>query len=362
MVKILIVEPYYGGSHKHFLSGLEEHVKAEYTLITLPARKWKKRMQLSAPWVIEQLMNMDCRERYFDIVLASTFVDLSLFRSMLFWVKGWNVKTRFCLYFHENQFVYPTQNNDSSYRQFSAINFNSSLAADSIAFNTEFNRNTFLEGCKRFVRTSSDMRLTKVMAAIEEKSRVLYPGIDFSQFGKISLENTHSAPVIVWNHRWEHDKNPEEFFNALRELQNRRISFKLIVLGEEFKTTPACFDEARKQFSGEILHFGYTESYSEYVRLLQQGDIVVSTAKHEFYGIAVIEAVRAGCVPLLPARLSYPELFEKRYLYRDGLLVDKLVKYCSKKYRFPEERAASLTEQFSWKSLENEYVDWLNSR
>ena len=35
---------------------------------------------------------------------------------------------------------------------------------------------------------------------------------------------------------------------------------------------------------------------------------MLSTARHEFFGIAVAEALRAGCLPWLPARLSYPEL------------------------------------------------------
>jgi len=360
MKKILLIEPYFGGSHKHFLSGLQNHVEAEYDLVQLPARKWKRRMLLSAPWVIEQLRLNSAEENHYDIVLASTFLDLALFRSMVCTVEGWNPKTRFLVYFHENQFAYPSQTHDPLNYQFAAINFNSSLAADSIAFNSEFNRNTFLGGCRQFVKKSSDMSFQTLLSDIEKKSRVLYPGIDFCQFEGRQDPGAGETPTIVWNHRWEHDKNPEEFFEALKHLQKRRIAFKLIVLGQSFKTLPACFNDARSQFESEIVHFGYTESYREYVELLQKGDIVVSTAKHEFYGIAVIEAVRAGCVPLLPKRLSYPELFEKRYLYGDGGLIDKLEKYCRKKYRFPEKKAAEITKRFSWTSLGDEYQDWLN--
>jgi glycosyltransferase involved in cell wall biosynthesis len=44
------------------------------------------------------------------------------------------------------------------------------------------------------------------------------------------------------------------------------------------------------------------------VRVLQQADVIVSTARHEFFGLSVLEAMSAGVVPLLPNRLSYPEL------------------------------------------------------
>ena len=54
MKRILILEPYYGGSHKYFLDGLQKHVRANYHLLALPARNWKMRMQLSALWFVEQ--------------------------------------------------------------------------------------------------------------------------------------------------------------------------------------------------------------------------------------------------------------------------------------------------------------------
>ena len=47
---------------------------------------------------------------------------------------------------------------------------------------------------------------------------------------------------------------------------------------------------------------------ADYVKTLRRADWVLSTARHEFYGIAVAEALLAGCLPWLPDRLSYPEL------------------------------------------------------
>jgi glycosyltransferase involved in cell wall biosynthesis len=61
-----------------------------------------------------------------------------------------------------------------------------------------------------------------------------------------------------------------------------------------------------------VIHFGYAEA-DTYARLLRQADLVISTAIHEFFGVAVVEAIYAGCFPILPDRLSYPELLPERF-------------------------------------------------
>ena len=43
---------------------------------------------------------------------------------------------------------------------------------------------------------------------------------------------------VVWNHRWEHDKDPDTFFHVLIDLHNAHIPFALSVLGESFDEVP----------------------------------------------------------------------------------------------------------------------------
>ena len=83
--RILIIEPYYGGSHKQFTDELIKRLsaKAEFHLLTLPARKWKMRMQLSAYWFVNQIKLLETDLRHFDTVLCSTFVDVSILRCEL---------------------------------------------------------------------------------------------------------------------------------------------------------------------------------------------------------------------------------------------------------------------------------------
>ena len=126
---------------------------------------------------------------------------------------------------------------------------------------------------------------------------------------EIPRRNTRRGPpVLLWNHRCEYDKNPEGFFESLFDLERAGVNFRLVVLGEQFREAPPIFASAQKILKHRIEQYGYVAGRKEYQAWLERADVVVSTAWHEFFGLAVLEAVAAGCLPLLPRRLSYPEL------------------------------------------------------
>lgn len=361
MKKILLIEPYYGGSHKLFLDGLVRHVDGDFTLLSLPARKWKMRMQLSAPWFIAQLSELSEAERNFDTVLFSSFIDVAVFKAMAASLPGWNNRCRYVTYYHENQFCYPGFLDKHTTHHFTSINFTSALVSDSIAFNSEFNRSSFFRHCSKYLLKATDMELGSCLDEVRQKSVVLHPGLDFSGQDRIKMTaNKAMVKTIVWNHRWEHDKNPEEFFETLYKLQDRGIDFKLCVLGQHFQKNPTCFEEARQRLSGEIVQWGYVDETDAYYQHLAAGDIVVSTAFHEFFGISVIEAVRAGCVPVLPRRLSYPELFEEQFLYDNGRLYKHLAEALQSEEKLTIEQSRKMTQRFSWDNLAAGYRSWLH--
>jgi glycosyltransferase involved in cell wall biosynthesis len=322
--------------------------------MTFPARKWKWRMRLAGPFYARKLAESGLR---FDRILCSSYVDVAAFRGL---APSWVNDVPLLTYFHENQFAYPVQINDERDFHFALTNMTTALASDRVAFNSTYNLESFLEGVDRTLRLSHDLQFDNPGGIIRSKAGILPPGIDFSYIDKTASQDHEDIPVIVWNHRWEHDKNPELFFESLFKLDRTGIDFRLVVLGESFRNSPEIFHEARKRLSRRILHFGYVPSKKEYALWLKRCNLAVSTALHEFFGIAVIEAVRAGCRPLLPNSLSYPELFSQKFLYDENDFITKLKEEILSKKKLSPLQSAKLTERFSWAALAPRYEAWIN--
>ena len=358
-MRILVLEPYYGGSHKTFLDGMQAHVPFDFILMTLPARNWKWRMRLAAPFFADKITAL-CQETEINGVFCSSFVDVATLRSLL---PPPVSHLPFYTYFHENQFAYPTRKEDERDLHFGLTNLTTVLASDRVAFSSGYNMQTFMAGVEQILKICPDMKFNGVLEIIKDKASIIHPGIDFSQIDSTvrTKGGSFKKPVIVWNHRWEHDKNPQYFFKTLFELAANGLDFRLIILGQSFRKKPADFIAAQDRLQQRIIHCGFTESREEYARLLAQADIVVSTAKHEFYGISVIEAVRAGCIPLLPASLSYPELFPPQYLYESGNLFNRLKSLLEDPGNIDREETKALTNRFSWQDLREKYIAWFSA-
>lgn len=237
-----------------------------------------------------------------DLLLCSDMLDLAAFLGHARHLIG-NLPT--VVYFHENQLTYPVRHEDERDLHFAVTNLTTAYAADSVWFNSAFHRDEFLGAADDLVRRLPAGLPDNLIPAIRGKTAVEPPGID----SIVPLEARSPGPLrILWAARWEFDKRPEDFFSALEILAERRVDFRLNVVGEQFRDVPPVFEKARNRFARRIERWGYQESRQEYIRCLQESDVVVSTAIHEFFGLSVIEAMAAGSQPLLPHRLSYPEL------------------------------------------------------
>ena len=354
-MKIVLLEPFLTGSHASWAREYARYSGHEVKVLGLQGRHWKWRMHGGAVSLAGMFRAGNYRP---DLLLASDMLDLTTFLAL---TRDLTAGLPTAVYFHENQLTYPWSPTDTDPlrhrdRHYGFINYTSALAADAVYFNSDFHREAFLSALPGFLEAFPDHREEATAELLAAKSRTLSLGLDLRAFDAYRDEKGNRKPLFLWNHRWEYDKNPDEFFLALFALFEQGLDFEVAVLGESYRRNPEIFAVAETRLADRIRCWGYVPDFADYAKWLWRADVLPVTSRHDFFGISVVQAVYCGAFPLLPDRLAYPEHFpgneypENYYSDFDDLVM-KLGKLCSSR-RNPQtktlqERAAC----YDWSTL-----------
>jgi len=112
---------------------------------------------------------------------------------------------------------------------------------------------------------------------------------------------------VVFPHRLAPEKDPE-FFADVESRYRREYPEDVSV--EFVRTKDVC------------------SSKQDYYALLGNSRVAFSSALQETWGIAMLEAAHLGCWPVLPNRLSYPEVHTVGCLYDDAATAVALIRKC----------------------------------
>ena len=257
-----------------------------------------------------------------DVVVVSGLVDAAAFAGLARRSLG---ATPLALYMHENQVLYPLAPNQRPETDLGLANWRSLLAADAVWWNSAFHRDALLDALPELLHRQPERAAPDALERVRAQSAILWPGVDTAELISAPREQRH-VPLVLWNQRWDHDKNPHAVFSALAAHARDGVPFELALAGEN-QGHSGLSEQLRDDLADRIVHEGWLET-DAYRALLTQADVVVSAADHEFFGIALVEAMAAGAVPVLPDRLSFPELVEPQWhdaaLYPDGELRQRL--------------------------------------
>jgi glycosyltransferase involved in cell wall biosynthesis len=338
---VLLVEPWFAGSHQAWAEGLAAASRHAIELLTHEPSGWRDTFDHSAGRLAAQVRHRP------EAVLASSMMDLGAFLDD---AGLGDVPTM--LYMHENQLTYDPVRPDVHRGR---VNWQSARRAAAVAFNSRFHRDDFHAALSLLdvdAGTAADHR---------ETSCVIPVGVRVQDFAGPEIRD--GGPLtLVWNHRWEYDKDPAGFLDALEALSD--LEFRLILLGEGAGTSRhlARFNE---RFGDRIVHVGYAPR-AVYATLLRRSDIVVSAARQEFFGVSIVEALAAGAVPVVPNRLAYPEVVGDEltgYLYQENGLAAALRRAMTDRPQLERLRGAAqhAAAQFNWPTVAERYDALIDS-
>jgi len=326
-VRVLLLSAYEAFSHRQWRETLQRGLADwEWFSLTLPPRHFSWRIRGNPlQWSIAERETL---ERDYDLVLATSMVDLATLRGLVPSLAS--VPT--LLYFHENQFAYPEGRHRHGLLEAQMVSIYSALAADGLVFNSAFNRDSFLYGCAALLQGMPDAVPPGIGEVLAAKSRVLPVPVEIPDFDARSTPG--GALQLIWNHRWEYDKNPDQLLEIATLLLDEDKEFTLHVVGQQFREQPDAFVplKERLELGGALGHWGYIEDRRDYFSLLASCDVALSTSLHDFQGLSMLEACACGCAPLVPDRLVYPEWFAAEFRYRDSAAAVAVLRdWCSRK-------------------------------
>ncbi len=355
-LSVLTLDPFHGGSHRQFTECLANTSKHHWHLITGKPVHWKWRMRSAPIDFAHRTRELIAKVGYPDILFCTDMLDLPVYLGLVADERIRRLPS--VVYFHENQWTYPVSPNKRVDNHFGYTNLLSAISADEVWFNSQFHLDDFIKGSRNFLKQMPDTRELHSLDALQAKARIIPPGFSpppdlrppentainhnnterrnpntrakrttadtakrttadtakrpLTDAAEEITEHTNSTQVapeitVGWVSRWEYDKCPEKFLNFLRMLTTAELNFNLILLGARPRYPVAPLKEINEAYETQIVHNGYAKDLKDYWRLLGQMDVVVSTADHEFFGIAICEAIWAGAIPIVPDKLSYRE-------------------------------------------------------
>jgi glycosyltransferase involved in cell wall biosynthesis len=365
-MRILLLEPYFKGSHKSWAKDLQRFFPWEVICLTMPGRYWKWRMYGGAIFLAEKFHELP--DKSFDLILASDFLDLNTFLSL---TRKFTSQTKVAMYFHENQFTYPIPENHpkvnlKSNLPFAHINFISALSADKLFFNSDYHQKSFILACEKYLKKMPDHQMTHLLGDLKRKTEILYLGLDLAKFDAYLADKPIricDEPIILWNHRLEFDKNPQLFFEILQRCQESGIKFKLVILGERNYDDDTLYAKEKVIFQNELLHWGEVQTFEEYAGWLVRADIQLVTSQHDFFGVSVVEALYCGLYPLLPNDLVYPEhldpdQFPELFYQTKEEAIDKLTNIITDK-KYLEVDFHRDVKKYDWSEIKDQYLSQL---
>lgn len=314
--RILLLSGYDALSHRHWRQRLAALLpEYQWQQHALPPRHFAWRLRSnSLNWGFSEDTKIPGK---CDLLLATSMVDLASLRGFVPRLTA----VPNIVYFHENQFSYPPGAQRHDNLEPLLVPLYSALCADKILFNSEYNRSSFLTGVKSLFNALPDKLPNRAYEHLEASEVIPVPLPDIGPIEATRSENSELLEII-WNHRWEYDKGIELLQEVVALLCQRELPAKLHLAGQQFRKSPKEFEKIQlvlerhyRNLNIAAGRIGFIQDQKEYEQLLHRCDVALSTALHDFQGLALQEACVAGCTPLAPKRLAYPEYLPDECLY-----------------------------------------------
>jgi alpha-1,3-mannosyltransferase len=220
-------------------------------------------------------------------------------------------------------------------------------------------------GYRRIIATSENDGVMFRPIVAPERLRVIQNGVDIEKFAGLSSQ----APgkTILYFGRWSVNKGLVETLDLFGKLQALDPEWRLVLAGREYDLSLADLQQAARTRGIEAgVEFHAAPSDQLLAELMARAQYFVCLSRHEGFGIAPIEAMSAGLIPILSPIPPFEKLVREGGV---GLLVDPadphvaaskvlaLANVDDAAFRARREHAMRSVVPHDWRHAVDQYVD-----
>lgn len=217
----------------------------------------------------------------------------------------------------------------------------------------------------RIIATSeNDGRLfSQIVPA--ERLRVIENGVDVAKFA--GRGNPQPGRTLVYFGRWSVNKGLLETLDLLAALRRSDPGWRLLLAGREYDFDQATLRQAIAARGLEAqVELVVAPSPAELATLLQQAQFFVCLSRHEGFGIAAVEAMSAGLLPVLSdippfARLRRESglgvLVQPAQAEAAAAQVQALAEASDSAWPALREQAMAFAARYDWRHIARQYQD-----
>ena len=175
-MKIILIEPFFSGSHKNWANGYQKNSQNEIDILSLKGIYWKWRMHGGAVTLANRFNEyIKTHDSLPDAILTTDMLNLPVFISL---TRDHSTSIPIITYFHENQITYPWSPQDRDKEKerdhhYGFINYATALASNAIWFNSQFHKESFITALHEFLRQFPDYKGIDSLTNSALKKRII---------------------------------------------------------------------------------------------------------------------------------------------------------------------------------------------
>ncbi|MGH8579347.1 MAG: glycosyltransferase family 4 protein [Gammaproteobacteria bacterium] len=220
-------------------------------------------------------------------------------------------------------------------------------------------------------------RLDLVIASSESDERTFRPlashlvrvdnGVNFCLFHAATATKRRTAQSFVYFGRLSRNKRIELICHTLAKVRREHPSITLHLIGEDFdRLTPRLKKLCADLGICNIVHFHGAVEQDALLAQVSQAQFFISATEYEGFGLAIIEAMAAGCIPVVSRIAPLTNFIVDG---QQGFLVDfsdpdraadkisKIIALNESERSRISQKAAERAQDFSWDRKVNEFID-----